>query len=411
MAGDFRLEGHSVRLQSLRGIAALCVAVGHGFTVMRNGRIEDARFTLRPGNALLAAGEVLIQPNTAVVLFYVLSGFVLGEALCRRTAASEVGHLGAFAVRRFSRLLPVMWLSILFAAAVAILMHGAAFAGTTPWFDQFSSVALSPAILLQNLLGLSHSINSVLWSIQVELAMIVLLPLMAWLSARTNLWVDTVVVIALNLGAIEFWGVTPTFVLFIYCFYLGVALPKFLSNATVARWLSHGLGVVAALALLLLVEYLYVSNRLWLPYKFLIDTLVSGYVIVFVLLRPDCTGALFLERPALVWLGDVPYSFYCYAMSVLLVVAWALLTIVPVPIATSDFGATGIVLFSAILCVAISLVIARISFALIEKPCMIIGRAWSKRIEGGDVRAPDFARPPIRYALSKIASGNSAETT
>ena len=55
MGGMFRLEGHSLRLQSLRGIAALCVAVGHAFTVMSNGRIEDAHFSLRPGNAALAA--------------------------------------------------------------------------------------------------------------------------------------------------------------------------------------------------------------------------------------------------------------------------------------------------------------------------------------------------------------------
>jgi len=78
MGGVFRLEGHSVRLQSLRGLAAVCVAVGHAFTVMSNGRIEDANFSLRPGSALIAAGEILIQPNTAVILFYVLSGFVLG---------------------------------------------------------------------------------------------------------------------------------------------------------------------------------------------------------------------------------------------------------------------------------------------------------------------------------------------
>jgi peptidoglycan/LPS O-acetylase OafA/YrhL len=138
MAGVFRLEGYSVRLQSLRSIAALCVAVGHSFTVMSNGRIEDAHFTLRPGNALLAAGELLFQPNTAVILFYVLSGFVLGESLRRHTAASERSHLGAFGVRRLWRLLPVMWLSILFAAAVAVLLRGVAFAGTTSWFDQLA---------------------------------------------------------------------------------------------------------------------------------------------------------------------------------------------------------------------------------------------------------------------------------
>jgi peptidoglycan/LPS O-acetylase OafA/YrhL len=408
----FRLEGHSAPLQSLRGIAALSVAVGHAFTVMSNGRIEDAHFTLRPGNALLAAGEVLIQPNTAVVLFYVLSGFVLGESLRRRTAASELGHFGAFALRRLWRLLPVMWLSILLAAGAAILLRGASFAGTTAWFNQFSSVATSPAILLQNLLGLSHSINSVLWSIQIELVMIVLLPPLVWLSARMNLFGDAIVVGALYLAAIEFWGVAPTFVLFVYCFYLGVALPKFLSNAATARWLGNGFGVLAALALLLPVEYLYVSGRLWLPYKFLVDALVGFQVIAFVLLQRESGGARLLERPVLVRLGDVSYSFYCYAMPVLLVVAWALLTIVPAAIATSDVGATGIVLATAILCVAISFVVARFSFTLVEEPGMRLGRAWSQLIEGrGAPPAPVVAATALRYAPSKIASGSSAETT
>src|SRR5262245_49584821 len=76
----FRLQSYSTRLQSIRGIAALCVAIGHAFTVTVHGRIEDPNFTLRPTNALLAVGQVLVQPNTAVILFYVLSGFVLAES-------------------------------------------------------------------------------------------------------------------------------------------------------------------------------------------------------------------------------------------------------------------------------------------------------------------------------------------
>jgi len=407
MGGVFRLEGHSVRLQSLRGLAAVCVAVGHAFTVMSNGRIEDANFSLRPGSALIAAGEILIQPNTAVILFYVLSGFVLGESLRRHAAATEIGHLGGFAVRRLWRLLPVIWLSILVAAAVAVLLRDASFAGTTAWFNQFAAVATSPAILLQNLLGLSHSINSVLWSIQIELVMIVLLPPLVWLSARTNALGDVIAVAALYLVAIKFWGVAPTFVSYVYCFYLGLALPKFLTGAAAARWLGNGFGLLAGLALLLPVEYLYGSGSLWLPYKFLIDALVSFQLIAFVLLRLDNRGARFLDRPSLARLGDVSYSFYCYAMPVLLAVAWALLTIVPATIATSDLGATGLVLAAAVLTVAISLLLARVSFMLVEKPGMRIGHAWSKRIEGG--RVPPAAA--IRYAPSKIASGSSAETT
>jgi peptidoglycan/LPS O-acetylase OafA/YrhL len=221
--------------------------------------------------------------------------------------------------------------------------------------------------------------------------MIVLLPPMVWLSRRTSLAIDCGIVVALYAGAIAFWGTLPNFALFAYCFYLGVALPKLLSHSVAAKLAGNGIGVVLALALLLPVEYLYVSNRLWLPYKFFVDALVGATVIGFVLLRPDCRRAGFLDRPALIWLGDVSYSFYCYAMPVLIVVAWALLMVVPAPFATSDLGATAIVIAAGCLCVAISLLLAQLSFARVERPCLGIGRAWSKRIERGrPAPAPSF---------------------
>ncbi len=251
---------------------------------MSNGRIEEPHFALRAGNAFLAAGEVLVQPNTAVVFFCVLSGFVLGEAL-RPPSGGGRRHLNAFAARRLWRLLPVMWLSILFAAAVALVVRHAPFDGTTAWFNQFLSVAVNPAGLLRNLLGLSYSINSVLWSVQIELAMIALLPPLVWLSKYTTIWTDVVITALLYIASLSLWGAVPNFVMFAYCFYLGVALPKFLSDPKTSRGLGNGAGLLVALTLLIPVEYLYVSNRLWMPYKFLVDTLVSGYVLGFILLR------------------------------------------------------------------------------------------------------------------------------
>ncbi len=372
-------------MQSLRGLAALSVAVGHSFTVMSNGRIEDAHFTLRAGNTLLAAGEILVQPNTAVIVFYVLSGFVLGKSL-RRHALADNGlcQFVAFAVRRLWRLLPVMWLSILLATAVAILVRHVPFEGTTVWFNQFLSVAVSPAILLQNLLGVSYSLNSVLWSIQIELVMIALLPPLVWISERTSLLADSGIVAALYAAPLALWSEAPIFAMFTYCFYVGVTLPKFLSHPKTARCLGNSFGLLIALALLLPIEYLYVSNRLWMPYKFLIDTLVSGYAIAFVLLRPDCGRARFLDHPILVWLGDISYSFYCYAMPILILVAWTLLMIVPRSVAISDLGATAIVLACVVLCLTISLVLARISFVHIETPCIAIGHLWSETESSSD---------------------------
>jgi peptidoglycan/LPS O-acetylase OafA/YrhL len=105
-----------------------------------------------------------------------------------------------------------------------------------------------------------------------------------------------------------------------------------------------------------------------------------------VFLRPDCSRIRFLDHPIFVWLGDVSYSFYCYAMSVLILVAWALLTILPRSFAVSDLGSTMIVLACVFFCVTISLLLARISFMRIEIPSIATGRSWSRRIEFGGRR-------------------------
>jgi peptidoglycan/LPS O-acetylase OafA/YrhL len=383
MKSTFQLKGHSARLQSLRGIAALSVALGHSFTVMVDGRIEDAHFALRPGNALLAAGEVLIQPNTAVILFYVLSGLVLGESLRRRRAQTEVRHLLAFAVRRLWRLLPVIWLSIVLMAAVLLTFRHDPYVGATGWFNDALKLPVTAGTLLTSLLGLSHDINGVLWSIQIELVMIALLPLAVWISDRCPLLADIIICGALCAVAILSWDVAPNWLIFGYCFYLGVFLPKLLSRQVAARLLGNGYCVSVSLALLIPVEFLFVSGRLWIAYKFVADALISAHLIGLVLWRPDCLPEHVLDHPATVWLGDVSYSFYCYAMALLIVTASVLLIIVPASSAVSDLGATGIVLGTGIGCVTISLMIAKLSFEWVEKPSMAIGRMWSDRIELG----------------------------
>jgi peptidoglycan/LPS O-acetylase OafA/YrhL len=293
---EFRLEQHSLRLQSLRGIAAFCVAVGHGLTVMAGGRIENPEFALRAGNSLLAAGELLFQPNTAVILFYVLSGFVLGETLRRRTASTETRHLIAFGIRRLWRLLPVMWLSIIFAAAIVVTFPHGPFEGAWIWFNRLLEISVTPWTLLTHLLGLSHDVNSVLWSIQIELVMIALLPAMAALSARLTLLGDFLVVLFLCGLSLKAWNVLPFYLLFVYCFYLGVMLPKLLSNSDCARFLGNPYGLIFSLSLLIPIDLLHDLNRLWMPYKFVADALISMHLIAFLMLRPNCRHAPFLDH-------------------------------------------------------------------------------------------------------------------
>jgi hypothetical protein len=76
------------------------------------------------------------------------------------------------------------------------------FSGATGWFNNSINVDVSVNAILANVAGLSHSINSVLWSVQIELAMIALLPLMVGICSRTSLAVDYGILCALGLVSI-----------------------------------------------------------------------------------------------------------------------------------------------------------------------------------------------------------------
>ena len=315
MAGDFRLERHSFRLQSLRGIAALSVAVGHSFTVMSNGRIEDAHFALRPGNALLAAGEVLVQPNTAVILFYVLSGLVLGESLRRRNAATELRHLCAFAVRRLWRLfawscgcrssLPPLSLYSSGMRRSPAQQGGstnscrlpcqpgnpAAKFARTFLFDQ-QRVVVDPDRARDDRAVAARWCGSAGAPVSRSIA-----------ASSSSLYAGRHRVLG---NAAEFRAVRLLLLSRRRAAEIVVAFGR-------RRWLAgNGIGVVLALALLLPVEYLYVSNRLWLPYKFF-DRCAGRRLLssASLLLRPDAAGPVFWIVRLLIWLGDVSYSFYC----------------------------------------------------------------------------------------------------
>jgi peptidoglycan/LPS O-acetylase OafA/YrhL len=378
-----KLEEHSARLQSMRGLAALSVAVGHCFTTLPHGRIEQPDFSLSLGNAFLAVGEILVQPNTAVIFFYVLSGLVLRESLRRRDQTPTGPRLLAFSIRRLCRMVPGMWVSIALAAVVLAYLPGP-IDGATRWFNGFLERPLSPSVIVQDLIAWTYTLNPVLWSIQVELVMIPILPIMFWMSRRAGARTSLAIYGLLAVLSVLTWNPSPNALRFVHCFYLGVALPEILKDPRVRTVVSNGHVALAVLAALAFVEFLYVSNRLWLPYKFVVDTLACAQLIGYVMSKPHDAVVNVLHSRLLVWLGDISYSFYVFAGSVQIVVATILLKLfLPV----GNVGATLLTLAIIALTVALSGVIAAASYRWIERPGIRIGQIMSARIERSKLSA------------------------
>src|SRR5262245_18115451 len=168
--------GFLPRVESLRGVAALTVALMHAcmapwtdatgvkFTYVRNPQFESY-----PG-LLTAVLNVIANAHAAVNLFFVISGFVLMLSLLR--GPQEFGRSATrFLVARLCRLYPAIFASVGLFALV--------FFATGERLSQDAD--FTPLNILQNALLIDTNINGVMWSLQVEVVAIALIFVSYWI--------------------------------------------------------------------------------------------------------------------------------------------------------------------------------------------------------------------------------------
>lgn len=167
-AGGASMESQRLtHLDALRGIAAAVVVAHHALLAMSNVGTQSAGWS--PFNIVLLG-------RPAVVLFFVLSGFVLTLHL----HAAQAGYVG-FAARRLIRLLVPYAAAIgMAAAAFGLTRHDAA-TGLSDWFDAQWKQGISGADVLRHLALLAgprqFPLDHVSWSLVDELRLSLALPL------------------------------------------------------------------------------------------------------------------------------------------------------------------------------------------------------------------------------------------
>lgn len=159
-------DGSAVRLRfapldGLRAVGALMVVVTHVSAHTATSFTEPF-------------GGILARFDAGVALFFVISGFLLYRPYVEaRLTGGAAPHSGGYLWRRALRILPVLWIAV---AAVWLLFdHG------TPASQYLRHMLLVHIYWPDNwVLGLTQ-----LWSLAVEGAFYVALPLLAWLLVRT----------------------------------------------------------------------------------------------------------------------------------------------------------------------------------------------------------------------------------
>ncbi|BCL91989.1 hypothetical protein MAFF211479_16900 [Ralstonia solanacearum] len=185
-------QGFVGRLESLRGIAALGVAIFHALIWIAFGA-ERALFTQTVesvhGVQVTIARTILSAfcGPAAVIVFFVLSGFVLARSL-RKEPLGAAMYIG-YCLKRVMRILPALALSIAIVLVyLAVFYPGyQAFPAASIWFNWWYKEPITVVDVVKNLAMVSSSLNSNAWTLRIEMLASFALPFVVAIMGRSGM--------------------------------------------------------------------------------------------------------------------------------------------------------------------------------------------------------------------------------
>nr|WP_294950566.1 acyltransferase [uncultured Mucilaginibacter sp.] len=306
------------QLDSLRGLAALCVFISHCFLMLSPAGTSVDVIKQSPLG-------ILLNGRAAVMFFFVLSGFVLSLPFINSERPLK---LTEFYIKRVFRIYPAYLLAILIAIILkTYLFHPAGTAGYSDWIRSFwgwpwDAAHRSEIVKTFLLIGPNFDadmIDPVIWSLVVEMKMSLLLPFFIIIVSRGN-WLFNLLFFLLVLALIYnhangFLGV----------FYIGVLCAKYKEPLTKA---IKALSAAWVIALLLLAVFFYnISFEFYKPwgdstnpfaYFWRDYTNAIGGALVMMIALARVRAGNFLQSPVLNFMGDTSYSFYLLHMPLLI---------------------------------------------------------------------------------------------
>lgn len=214
-----------VSLESLRGLAALSVCWIHCWVAVIPASAYNWETLLGTADLSYKIGFLIVSPfsgRNAVVLFFLLSGFVLASSLKFRLQSGSKNVYRDFFIGRIFRLMPAATLVTLLSALImTVVLNTVEFpkAGAA-WFVRY----LEPPTLhdVFGALMLQNSLNPVYWSLKAEVFGSLIFPLIFWLLANSlqNKWRTLFTLGCSILISWYFRGIAP--LRFWFCFPLGI---------------------------------------------------------------------------------------------------------------------------------------------------------------------------------------------
>lgn len=336
--------------------------------------------------------------TVGVDLFFVLSGFLITELLRRESAHHGNVHLPSFYARRCLRIWPLYF-----------LMLAIAWVGDTAWFA-YRGMSATEAILFATFLGnwscvwfsFPVSVASALWTVSIEEQFYLLWPLLVRRFTPRRITIAALGLVALGsiirvIGIARGWSdltlYTSTF----------THMEGLACGALLAAWLEGNaprlsgferkvLWMIGLALPVLVFRFSGMGLDGHSDWRIAVQPpliVLSSVLILVATLRPNEDRPGLLARPTFVWLGVISYGLYVYHRPVLRLVA--------ILFASNHWGVP--ILYYAMLCLALTVLVASVSYAVLERPFL----RWKSRFqrEAGPTIRP-ASHPLINQGLSGV---------
>ncbi|MFZ0304868.1 MAG: acyltransferase [Terracidiphilus sp.] len=363
------------QLDSLRGIAALCVVLHHLFWLWKDEVLSKSPASFR---GLI---DLLLQPisagHEAVILFFILSGLVL-------SIPAQVGKpqtYPVFLTRRIFRIYFPYLVAVMLAVIGNSLLCGSV--TISPWFQKFWLTPVHRSDVLQHIAFLgsfnTDQFDPPVWSLVHEMRISLVFPFLCWVALAIKparlLLISFFISVACIFYAVRFPQYYSYLCSLHYIAFFVTGICIFYYSRQIGehfvRWSRDSKYLLLGVAVLI---YSYPGKLLTIDKtlaqhidpQLAVDwtTAIGASLFIVISLNSIRAGKILLSKPAL-WLGEMSYSLYLIHFVVLLVLVHLL------------YGKLNITLLLFI-CLIASLAVARVFFVAVERPCMNLGRRLSK---------------------------------
>jgi peptidoglycan/LPS O-acetylase OafA/YrhL len=365
-------------LDSLRGVAALSVVFHHCLATFPIfwAVYESDKIPVSPFVRILAfsPAHLLWGGLEAVIIFYVLSGFVLTFPFCKLQPPSYQ----SFVLKRVCRIYVPYLVIIVSAALLLNTISTFKTTGLSSWFNQFWNQPVSWLAIIDHLFMLGSArwnyIDPVVWSLVHEMRISLIFPGLIWLIKKVRFRLLMPGVLLFSLAAkfvthsIHLDGFIPSLLETASYLFL------FVAGAELAIHSSQLKNVYVRLSTstkcMLLIVSLALLNARWMVNTSLQSVSVlmvwAGAIVLVAMVSISSRLGLVLGHHSFNFLGRISYSLYLVHIVILFALMhWLQSVVSPVVL--------------AIFVLPLSLVVATGFHQLVEVPSMNLGRTFEAK--------------------------------